>query len=242
MKTIVLNSTPTDCQLRACPGGARLGFTLIELLVVIAIIAILAAMLLPALAQSKQKALRIKCVSNLHQVGLVMSMYLNDNQDTFPYSGNSWPTAQLVDVLNLMNPYISTNNKSFFPCPSDVGLGWNYEFVLTVKPAGITTNQLLFPCSYGYYVDFYNPPKPHKMSAVTHPTQKTIMPCFAVSVPGVFFNVDLNPPADSAHGKGMDFLFVDGHAQFALFTQLNHGGAAGGYNYDTVGLGNIDMP
>ena len=75
--------------------AARRGFTLIELLVVIAIIAILAALLLPALSKAKERSRRIVDVSNLHQWGLACSMYAGDSHDYLPRGKRSDPVFNL---------------------------------------------------------------------------------------------------------------------------------------------------
>src|SRR5690242_20830553 len=69
------------------------GFTLIELLVVIAVIAILAALLLPALSRAKEQGRRVVCLNNLHQLGLAMQMYWGENNDISPAAndiGHVW--------------------------------------------------------------------------------------------------------------------------------------------------------
>jgi prepilin-type N-terminal cleavage/methylation domain-containing protein len=92
---------------------SRQAFTLIEMLVVIAIIGILASMLLPSLAKAKQKALRIKCMNNLNQIGKAMFMFGQDNDDWFPW--NDWCPPFSVKAEHFAQNY-KEDPGSIFAC------------------------------------------------------------------------------------------------------------------------------
>ncbi len=100
---------------------ASLAFTLIELLVVIAIIGVLAALLLPVLGQGKIRARATACLSNLHQVGVALQMYVDENANRMPIlydallSTNAAPRTNTIDVV-LSN---QLGSVKVLRCPAD---------------------------------------------------------------------------------------------------------------------------
>jgi prepilin-type N-terminal cleavage/methylation domain-containing protein len=159
-------------------------FTLIELLVVIAIIAILAALLLPVLANSKETATRVACGSQLHQIGVGMNVYAGDNQEYVPQ--RHWPINQniwqLTEVCRVnpgtmqitRGPYamgLLWSSKTIpdgrtFYCPSlaKVSGNRNYEYYATEPntwpstPVGSADDNVR--CGYSYY------PQPKELEQV----------------------------------------------------------------------------
>jgi prepilin-type N-terminal cleavage/methylation domain-containing protein/prepilin-type processing-associated H-X9-DG protein len=223
---------------------ARPGFTLIELLVVIGIIAILAAILFPVFAQTREKARQASCLSNCRQIGVAVMMYAEDNEESFPlyahYPNNSpwW--------YEVIQPY--TKSKELFTCPS-------VRVRLDKAPAGLPTASAFGLNGYGVnyqHVIQYGPgfapagptQGPQRLERLARPAD-TIMigdaqggdrgSTAGTGWPALYCPLEPGPSWLAAegldktwaladrHSEGGNYIFADGHVRWMRREAVLHG-------------------
>jgi prepilin-type N-terminal cleavage/methylation domain-containing protein/prepilin-type processing-associated H-X9-DG protein len=191
------------------------GFALIELLMVIAMVAVLAALLLPALGSGKSKARCVQCTGQLQQWGKALQMYANDNADATPRRGQGVrPLTQLdrpEDWFNALTPELSL--QGFGDYIASTGTNTDSPPPLFICPeARPAPHRYFLTYAMNMYFSPWSLPAPHQMIKIPTPSEVVFLTDggigYSSAYPAV---VEYSPQA--RHRKTGNLVFVDGHVQ-----------------------------
>jgi prepilin-type N-terminal cleavage/methylation domain-containing protein/prepilin-type processing-associated H-X9-DG protein len=237
----------------------RGGFSLVELLVVIGIIAVLIALIMPALRQARRSAQKTACASNLRQIGMAMVMYAHDNEDRFPFHADLgghypadwiWWETQGVPGLDVTKSpimkYLDDKSTTVLKCPGDdvtyhtrvIGNYGSYLYSYTFN--------LLFSSNWTS-----DPTKLVRLTSVKHPSEKILMveedpttiddgnwhpelyPSNIQNDISIRHDRLIQPGEDDMKFRG-NIAFADGHVEFATRQYTRDASPQTGLHYDPL--------
>ena len=227
---------------------AHSNFTLIELLVVIAIIAILAAMLLPALNKAREKGKQISCLNNHKQIGQAFTMYRGDYEDWWLYDTISTTTNSFWPALLTEPKYLKYCSKARWDKSAQAG--WNYDIYKYIA-SNLTCPSISFPqgrvlgdyiintvtTGYGGGLGSVNGHNGCKDNEIKKPSEFSVLgdrdidsiSAYAPCWQQMFSSTDIiNKPRTGwatlsfyNHSRGSNFLFADGHAKYIKWQEIS---------------------